>query len=70
MITILEKPKKKCVKLFRCMCGCTFTAEPSDYTLCPSMNKEFDYYTIECPYCHITRIYPYAEVDTIQVDVE
>lgn len=69
MITVLKKPKTKKVKLFKCPCGCEFTAEPGDYyTFCYSTTNT--YYTIECPICHITRIYRYFEVNDIEIDVK
>lgn len=70
MITILKKPTKKQVQLFKCLCGCEFTAEQEDYTYCYSLNKDFSYYVMECPCCRVTHIYPYDEVKTIEVDVE
>lgn len=70
MITILKEPKKKKVKLFKCPCGCEFTAEADDYTFCYSITNTFSYYTIECPFCHITRIYPYFDVEDIEVDIK
>ena len=70
MIKILKKPEKKTVQLFECPCGCEFTAERGDYTFCYSIDEYFSYYTIECPVCHITRIYPSCQVDDIEVDVE
>ena len=69
MVTIIEKPKTKKVKLFKCPCGCKFTAEIRDYTFCPSINYQFSYYTITCPFCNIDHIYPYQEVEEIEVDV-
>lgn len=70
MVTILKKPTKKQVQLFKCLCGCEFTAEREDYTYCLSVNKEFSYYVMECPHCKVTHIYPYDLVETIEVDVE
>ena len=35
-----------------------------------STNKDFGYYTIDCPYCHCTRIFPYNTVKEIEVDIE
>ena len=71
MITILKKPKKKKVKLFKCPCGCEFTAEYNDYISvdCHS-NPKLSSYRIECPICHITRVYLAAQIDEIEVDVE
>ena len=70
MVTIIKEPKTKIVKLFKCICGCEFTAEPGDYTLCLSQNKSSTYYTIDCPFCHYTRIFPYNTIKEIEVDVE
>ena len=70
MITIVKKPEKIKVKYFRCPCGCEFTAELGDYDFCYALNEEYSYYTIECPFCHITRCYPYLEVDDVEVNVE
>ena len=69
MITVLKQPRAKKVKLFKCPCGCEFTAETGDYTLCYSLNKAFTHYTIECPFCHITRIYLESDVEEIEVNV-
>ena len=70
MITILKKPKTKTVKLFKCPCGCEFTAEHNDYLSCDNTNPRLSSYRIECPICHIIRIYLAAQVDDIEVDVE
>lgn len=69
MVTILKQPRAKKVKLFKCPCGCEFTAEPGDYALCLSQNKSFAYYTIDCSFCHYTRIFPYNTVKEIEVSV-
>lgn len=69
MITIIKTPKTKIVKLFKCPCGCEFTAEPGDYALCLSEKRNFAYYTIDCPFCHITRIFPYSVIKDIEVDI-
>lgn len=69
MVTIINKPKTKKVKLFKCPCGCEFTAEIGDYTLCLSVDEQFSYYTIACPFCNYTHIYPYEEVKDIMVNV-
>ena len=71
MITILKKPKTKKVKLFKCPCGCEFTAEFKDYLFCEDYsNPRLSSYRIECPICHITRVYLAAQVGEIEVDVE
>ena len=70
MVTIIKRPPIKKVKYFKCICGCEFTAESEDYALCLSTNKDFGYYTIDCPYCHCTRIFPYNTVKEIEVDIE
>lgn len=71
MITILKKPKTKKVKLFKCPCGCEFTAEDGDYIFvnCHSIPK-LSSYRIECPICHITHVYLAAQISEIEVNIE
>ena len=70
MVKIIKNPVTKKVKLFKCPCGCKFTAETGDYKFCLSLNKELSYYTIACPFCDITYMYPYEKVSEIEIKVE
>ena len=70
MITIVKKPKTKKVKLFKCDCGCEFTAEWGDYTFYSSTANNFSYYTIKCPFCNTIGIYSTDDVNTIEVEVD
>ena len=77
MITIVKKPKTKKVKLFKCDCGCEFTAEWGDYIFYTSATNNFSYhtnsfsyYTIRCPFCNTIGIYSTDDVNTIEVEVD
>ena len=70
MVNILKKPKTKRVKLFKCPCGCHFTAEIGDFTFCVSTDYLSSYYTIACPFCDVTYIYPNKEVEDITIPIQ
>ena len=65
MITILKIPKTKKVKLFKCSCGCEFTAEPDDYSYCES-----GYYLIKCPFCHNMHMHRNSKVKEIEIEIK
>lgn len=69
MITILKKPEKKKVKLFKCQCGCEFTAEVEDYKIWYSATEDHEYYDIKCPFCKENKLFDIDFVEEIEVNV-